>query len=571
MQRLLVFAAILGLGMGSVTGARGDAVSGDGEPPHPAPADAPSLLHYQGRFVDSGGMPLAGPVTLQFQLYASASGGGVLWTEIHENVELSEGIATVLLGSRVTFPGDAFSQPSRYLEITVAGAVLSPRLRLASVPFALEAQRLQGKAAADFEPKGTVTGLAVGDLTPPNVGSNRVHWQNLTGVPEGLADGEDMGVVVHARLDSLDADDHPQYLLRTESSLGDGTPPNQGSNLVHWDNLVGVPSGFADGADNTGPGGATDHGELTGLGDDDHPQYATDADLGAHTAAADPHAQYATDADLGAHTAAADPHPQYAGTQDLDDHAELPGVHHEKTVDASELSAGTLDPARLPPGGIDSTHVRDGSLSAADFDTGILDSLGLSPGAVDSTHIAPGAVRSVHLGSGAVTAEALGPGAVGAAALASNAVTGDTVADDSLSAADLRDEPGVVFGASTGVEPIGDPVEDVLQRIIDCPADGWVLAVAAGQSCIDSPPVDSDNLIVVSVSSQSESLDPVSKVTFRMFAYVGEIHCAPFTSQKLFPVSAGPNLFYVTAQGNGSAPLTVSQLTLSLTYFPTEY
>ena len=36
----------------------------------------------------------------------------------------------------------------------------------------------------------------------------------------------------------------------------------------------------ADGADNTGAG-ATDHGQLTGLEDDDHPQYATDmSDMG---------------------------------------------------------------------------------------------------------------------------------------------------------------------------------------------------------------------------------------------------------------------------------------------------
>lgn len=38
--------------------------------------------------------------------------------------------------------------------------------------------------------------------------------------------------------------------------------------------------------------GTIDHGVLTGLGDDDHPQYATDTDLSDHAAAADPHAGY---------------------------------------------------------------------------------------------------------------------------------------------------------------------------------------------------------------------------------------------------------------------------------------
>lgn len=44
--------------------------------------------------------------------------------------------------------------------------------------------------------------------------------------------------------------------------------------------------------------GVTDHGLLTGLADDDHPQYALDTDLSAHVAAADPHPQYALDTDL---------------------------------------------------------------------------------------------------------------------------------------------------------------------------------------------------------------------------------------------------------------------------------
>ncbi len=66
-----------------------------------------------------------------------------------------------------------------------------------------------------------------------------------------------------------------------------------------------------------GPAGTTDHGALTGLGDDDHPQYHTDArgdarySLTGHTHAGvyDPAGTAATlDA---AHVAALDPHPQY--------------------------------------------------------------------------------------------------------------------------------------------------------------------------------------------------------------------------------------------------------------------
>lgn len=80
------------------------------------------------------------------------------------------------------------------------------------------------------------------------------------------------------------------------------------------------------------PGGVTDHGALTGLGDDDHLQYLTDArgallfdGLGtaaglvtAHEALADPHPGYVTTAEgaalIGAHEAAGDPHPGYVTT-----------------------------------------------------------------------------------------------------------------------------------------------------------------------------------------------------------------------------------------------------------------
>lgn len=49
-----------------------------------------------------------------------------------------------------------------------------------------------------------------------------------------------------------------------------------------------------------GGGGVTDHGALTGLADDDHPQYALDTDLSDHVAAADPHTGYQKESEKGA-------------------------------------------------------------------------------------------------------------------------------------------------------------------------------------------------------------------------------------------------------------------------------
>ena len=46
-----------------------------------------------------------------------------------------------------------------------------------------------------------------------------------------------------------------------------------------------------------GGGGVTDHGALTGLADDDHTQYATNAELTTHEGAADPHTGYVKEND----------------------------------------------------------------------------------------------------------------------------------------------------------------------------------------------------------------------------------------------------------------------------------
>ncbi len=228
-----------------------------------APAAAPGLLHYQGRFTDSEGNPLAGPVDLRFTLYALPVGGGAVWSEEHTGVLLADGVGEVLLGSLVALPEQAFSAPQRYLEIAVNGNVLSPRLTVASTPFALEADRLDGQDASAFEEAGAAAALrdslAASDGTPPDQGANRVHWDNLAGVPAGFADAVDdtgAGVSDHGQLSGLLDDDHPQYMLRTDLAQDDGSPPNEGANLVDWNNLTGVPPGFADGIDAGGSGGS---------------------------------------------------------------------------------------------------------------------------------------------------------------------------------------------------------------------------------------------------------------------------------------------------------------------------
>ncbi len=99
-------------------------------------------------------------------------------------------------------------------------------------------------------------------------------WNGSVWVP-----ADTPGVTAHSGLSGLDADDHVQYLNASRGDAryaglshghtltalqGGGAAPG---NTLIWNGSVWAPA--------TPPSGVTDHGALTGLGDDDHLQYLT--------------------------------------------------------------------------------------------------------------------------------------------------------------------------------------------------------------------------------------------------------------------------------------------------------
>ncbi len=93
-------------------------------------------------------------------------------------------------------------------------------------------------------------------------GSSIVHWDNLIGVPS-------YDIPDHGVLSGLTDDDHPQYLTETRGNLLYYTQlqlGNSGGAAVHWNNITNIP-----------PIGITSHSSLSDLTNDDHPQYLTEA------------------------------------------------------------------------------------------------------------------------------------------------------------------------------------------------------------------------------------------------------------------------------------------------------
>jgi len=132
--------------------------------PQTAAADNPSSLSFQGKVVNSDGTNVAnGTYTFVFKLYTVSSGGSAIWTETQTGVTVNAGIFYVDLGSVCPFftanacngntPVNFANNPNLHLGITFNGDAageMSPRVKLQSVPFAFNADRVGGFTASQL-------------------------------------------------------------------------------------------------------------------------------------------------------------------------------------------------------------------------------------------------------------------------------------------------------------------------------------------------------------------------------------------------------------------------------------
>ncbi|MBU0629739.1 MAG: collagen-like protein [Candidatus Margulisbacteria bacterium] len=158
-------------------------------------ADVPQILSYTGRLTDSLGRPILTAKTVQFKIYDAESGGTPLWTSAdYSTIPDAGGVFSVLLGSNGDPIGETvFFGVTAYLEIIIEGNVLTPRLRLASVPFAYKSltadsvadssittQKIsneavtRGKVAKDSFVKSIIAGTNVAISADENNGTGQV-------------------------------------------------------------------------------------------------------------------------------------------------------------------------------------------------------------------------------------------------------------------------------------------------------------------------------------------------------------------------------------------------------------
>ncbi|MGD8628319.1 MAG: hypothetical protein PVH52_04500, partial [bacterium] len=213
-------------------------------------AAIPTTINYQG-LLEEDGTPVEGSESVTFRIYDAATGGSMLWEET-QSVSFDAGVFSVLLGSTEPISPSLFDGGRRWISVSVAGgAELLPRGEIVSVGYAFRADSSSTAGYADAAEHSLTSDYAVS--------------ANNASLLDGINSSEFAGV--NHTHDS-------RYYRQQQLNTSDGNPPNVGSNLVHWNNLTGVPAGFIDGIDDVGTQGQTDHGQLTGLLDNDHPQYA---------------------------------------------------------------------------------------------------------------------------------------------------------------------------------------------------------------------------------------------------------------------------------------------------------
>jgi hypothetical protein len=160
-----------------------------------AAATPPRLINYQGILTDADGSPSSGTFDLRFSIYPSDMPGDLyFWTELHEDVVVSDGLFNVILGGLTPIPVGLFNtgggEGERWIGIKVDGdPEITPRMRITSVPWALNADYAEYAASAGATSDGdwTVDGDDMHSAVPGDVGIGTVP---LKGEPPADASQE---------------------------------------------------------------------------------------------------------------------------------------------------------------------------------------------------------------------------------------------------------------------------------------------------------------------------------------------------------------------------------------------
>jgi len=134
--------------------------------------DVAETVWFQGYIADQAtGDPIDGDYLVTVAIYDAALDGTLIWgPEAHDPVAVAAGWFIVELGSLTPLP--VLDSPPYYVELAVDGETFEPRMKLASVPFALRADAAETTDDGDWTVAGptiypvSASNLAVGTTSP---------------------------------------------------------------------------------------------------------------------------------------------------------------------------------------------------------------------------------------------------------------------------------------------------------------------------------------------------------------------------------------------------------------------
>ena len=108
-------------------------------------------INFQGQLTYSNGDPIDSTVAITFDIYSVPTSGTSLWSETHSSVSVDDGVFDVILGSSNSLTDAIFANnDSLYIQSTVGSTIITPRVRLTSVPWAFDASTLDGVSGSGY-------------------------------------------------------------------------------------------------------------------------------------------------------------------------------------------------------------------------------------------------------------------------------------------------------------------------------------------------------------------------------------------------------------------------------------
>jgi len=326
-----------------------------------ARAEVPGTIAFAAN-LDEGGVPMNGAHDFDFELFLINPTSGVetsVWAESQGAIPVVDGFVDLELGSITALVGSiALDKVPLFLQVSVDGTPLLPRVKVTSAPYALragDAETLGGAPPQAFFKLGTIFLCGAGQQM---MGINTATGNVVCGADAGGGGG--------------------------------GTTYSAGAGLQ----LVGTVFSIATG----GVGGShlaansVFSAKIVNesiLGEDILNGTITSADLADGTIAGNDLA-----ADSVSTTTIVDG--TIAG-EDIQGNA-IAAVHIQAgAVGTSELAAGAVTSSKLAVGAIGGTAIADSSITAADIASGAVTTLEIQDTTILGVDIAPGAIKTPHV------------------------------------------------------------------------------------------------------------------------------------------------------------------------------